>query len=207
MNGYSHLGRETATAHQALAVALDDHPDLSEDDVALVINSESNLEAAIGAAVRRVIELDAVADAAMALSRSYKARAERKKAAVDRGRTEIREALENLGLRRMVLPEATISIGHGQPGVVVTDEALVPARYRRADPRVEAAYEQLLRAAAFAASSGHEEMQADFQGTAEALLAHFTLDRKAISQALKEGATVTGAALGNGSSWLVVRTA
>ena len=205
MNAYSPLGRETATGRQALMVLQEEHPDFTEEDIHLVLDSESNLKDAIGHAVRQVLERQALADAALALARQYKDRGERHKAAVERGRARIVEALETVGLRKMTLPEATISIGRGQPSVLVTDEELVPVKYRRADPRIEAAYEQLLRAAAFAAHHDCAEMQADFLGTADALLAHFSLDRKAIAAALKDGGQVAGATLGNGATWLTVR--
>lgn len=205
MNGHTFVGRETATALQALTVAKTDHPELDEDDIAIVVGAESDLEEAIAAAVRKVLELEAVAEGALALSRVYKRRAEAKQAAVDRGRASIRDALEAVGLRKMVLAEATISVGRGQPGVLLTDEQAVPMAYRKAEPRIDAAYQQLLRAAAYAQAHGNPEMHADFLHTARDLAALFVIDRKSIAEALKRGETVPGCQLSNGSSWLVVR--
>jgi len=135
-----------------------------------------------------------------------RARQAQQEARIERGRAALLDGLETVGLKTLRLPEGTISAGRGQPNVVITDEALVPTRYRHAAPQVEQAFEQLLRAAAYAAANGHAEMQADFHNVAMGLLALFQLDKKAITAALKNGEQVAGAALGNGSSWLVVRS-
>lgn len=202
MNGHHVRQESLAVAGLLEGVRLDGGDD---EAVEITIASESNLQEAAGAVVLSILQDEAHIAGLKETISALRARTDRLAARTQRCRSALLAALEMCGLKKLRLDVATISAGSGQPGVVVTDETLVPARFRRADPRVEAAYEQLLRAAAYAASNGCEEMQADFQGTAEALLAHFTLDRKAIAQALKDGATVTGAALGNGSSWLVVR--
>lgn len=207
MNAYAApVTLEAMAARRILDEACAAGIELDGEGTELVVASETNFNEVLGGLVRRIAEEQALADGAEALARTYRDRASGRKSCVERLRGIALGALETVGLRTVRLPEATVSIGHGQPGVVVTDEQLVPIRYRKADPRVEAAYEQLLRAAAYAASNGHDAMAADFRGTAMALLAHFMLDRKAIAQALKAGQEVAGAALSNGSSWLVVRS-
>jgi hypothetical protein len=203
MNGYHVRQESLAVAGLLEGVRLDGG---DEEAVEITIASESNLKEAASAVVLSLLQDEAHIAGLKETISTLRARTDRLAARTQRCRGALLAALEMCGLKKLVLPEATISAGQGQAGIVVTDEALVPIRFRKADPRVEAAYEQLLRAAAYAASNGHEEMHADFHNTAEALLAHFTLDRKAIAQALKDGVQVSGAALGNGATWLVVRT-
>jgi hypothetical protein len=205
MNAYSPIGRETATAEQALMVLEADHPDFTEDDARLVIDSETDLEPAFSAGVRGIFELEAVADAALALSRRYKERAEQKQAAAERWRADIREALERLGMRKLVLPEATVSIGRGQPGVTIVDEKAVPIDYKHAAAPIEAAFYALHRASALARTCGHQDTADELDMAATGLVGMFLPDRKKIAAALKAGEAVPGCAISNGSVWLTLR--
>jgi Siphovirus Gp157 len=203
MNAYA-LKLE-AQAHLPLAEALRRFGE-DDDGIQCALESETDATEMLRETLRRTLESEAHAEALKETQRKLRERAERLSEAGQSGRRAIQAFMETIGLKTLRLPEATVSIGHGQPNVVITDEVLVPVSYRKADPRIEQAYEQLLRASAYAAANGHEEMHADFHHTAQALLAHFTLDRKALATALKEGVTVPGAALGNGATWLVVRS-
>lgn len=196
--------RQRALARTALVEAL---REIGEDDEGLqcALESETDDIEALRATVRMVIEADAQAETLKELARTYRDRAERKAAQSQRGRGGIHTYCETLNIRKLSLPEATISVGKGQPNVIVTDEQLVPMAYRKADPRLEQAFYQLLRASNYAAANGHPEMAEDFKHTAQIMLPFFNIDRRKVQEALKTDETVAGCTLSNPMPHLTLR--
>jgi hypothetical protein len=206
MNGSTYHVRQEAQAVAGLLEGIrTDGGD--EESVEITIASESNLKEAASAVVLTIMQDEAHIASLKETVSTLRARADRLAARTQRCRSALMAALEACGLKKLHLDVATVSVGRGAPAIVVTDEELVPTRFRQAAPQVEAAYEQLLRASAYAASHGNPEMQEDFTGTAEKLLVLFQLDKRAIAAALKAGEQVAGCCLSNGSSWLTVRVA
>jgi hypothetical protein len=169
------------------------------------------LDAAGWCALDREVLLGILQDEAHAAAlkqtvKGLRDRASRLEARAERSRGALLEGMETVGLQKLQLPEATLSAGRGKPDLVVTDEVLVPLCYRKADPRVELAWHGLMRGAALLASSGQDDAADALRVAAAGLMGLFSVDKKAIQQALKGGETVPGTAISNGAPTLTVRT-
>lgn len=112
---------------------LHDYPELAEDDAAIELALESETDA-----VEFLRSLERVRRQAVALARANElivddlkeriARFERRDEALRRLMFQI---LQAANLRKMELPEATLSIRAGVPKVIVTDETAIPETFIR----------------------------------------------------------------------------
>lgn len=107
-----------------------------EDAKADAIEGETNLHEAIGDAVKRIVELQALDAALEKIVSEAKARRDRFDAQRERIREAICMAMEAGGLRKIELPLGTISLKPVPPKVEVTDESIIPAVYFKMEPKL-----------------------------------------------------------------------
>lgn len=104
------------------------YPELADDDQlrADTIEGETGLEEALRSFVRKIGETECLAKAAGDYAKELnerKARLERRSEAY---RALIFDLMQTAGLRKMELPEATLSIRNVAPKVIITDEKALP---------------------------------------------------------------------------------
>jgi hypothetical protein len=199
------LRRQTHAA-QPLAAFLQNR---GEDDagVQCALESETNVTELQRAVLQQVLE-DATHVASLKeLIRTYRARLARVEVREERGLDALRVSLETLGITTLRLPEATLSVSRGRPGVTITDDAVIPLAFRTADPRIMAAWRALMQAASMLAGNGQEGAADTLRARANDLVSLFTVDKKAVMESFREGQQVPGAALSNGTPSLTVRRA
>lgn len=120
-----------------------------EQAAADAIEGETNLDLALSAALERVSEIETMIAAIKAREASLKERRDRLDRQASLIRTAMGEALEQAGLKRMELPEATLSLRPLPQKALVIDEASIPSQFwKRADPKLD------LRALAMALKEG-----------------------------------------------------
>lgn len=122
------IRRETEAAKTLLANIKDI---ISDDPEALhdAIEGETGLIEAIGEAVTRIIEIKAIDEALGERATEISARRSRLDAQAERLRTAIVVAMGDVDLKKIELPEATISRKSVPPKAIVTDEAALPSRF------------------------------------------------------------------------------
>ncbi len=109
---------------------LAEHPVLNEDEDlrADMLDAELDFPEAIERVVESIREREAYAAANDALVSQYEAQAGKHRAAVLGQKQLIRTLLEAAAMTKVRLPTlgSMVSIGHGQPRVIITDEASIP---------------------------------------------------------------------------------
>jgi hypothetical protein len=100
------------------------HPDIWEDetDRLLALESETTTREYLIAVVRRMLEAEALADELEAT----KARQQRFGRRAEAMRALAHKVMDWAELRKLELPQATLSIRAGVPRVIVTDETVLP---------------------------------------------------------------------------------
>jgi hypothetical protein len=105
------------------------------EEAEIVISSETTLGEAIEAALRRLDEIDGLAEAISVRIKQLRQRAARLDGQAKDIRSAIEETLGLCGLRKLELGTATVSLGAGRPVVVITDASSIPQQWmRRQDP-------------------------------------------------------------------------
>lgn len=131
------LNRETQAA-LALIESLNHIIGDDADAKADAIEGETNLHEAIGDAVKRIVELQALDAALEKIVLEAQARRGRFDAQRERLRTAIGIAMETAALKKLELPLATLTLKAVPPKVEVTDEAAIPARFfKTPEPRLD----------------------------------------------------------------------
>lgn len=126
------LERDIAREREAAKALLANIRDVLGDDTDAIrdaIEGETELLEEIGKAVCRVGELAALEAALEARLEQIKARKDRLSDQAERIRTAVCVAMSDAGLRKLELPEATISLKASPPKVLITSEADIPARF------------------------------------------------------------------------------
>src|SRR5690606_2168612 len=109
-----------------------------EDAKADAIEGETNLREAIAVAVDQLADLDAMADGIRQRETDLRARRKRAEDRAANIRTAILLAMGAVEMRKLVLPQATLTVKATPPSVVVTDEQAIPTAYwKRADPTLD----------------------------------------------------------------------
>lgn len=120
-----------ATAARLLTEALADNG-WDANDIALAVETETSFAEAVAATVRRLDEMEALANAAKALVAQYQERAKGLEFRREVLRDRLGEALERSGVPLPLrLAEGTVTLTSPAPAAVVTDEAVLPDQYLR----------------------------------------------------------------------------
>jgi hypothetical protein len=120
-----------AAQARALVAALRDIGVTDEEIVELSIASETDLREAVGEAVRRMGEIEAMATGLQDRIGQLAARKHALEGRAERIRGAIVSALELADVRRVPTIEATVYLIAGRPGVRILDEDAIPADLRR----------------------------------------------------------------------------
>lgn len=130
MNNIEHnLQREKSAARDLLASL---HHEGAADDAELVadaIEGETNLIEAIGAALDEIDECDVIEAGCKAKAAEFEARGSAAAKRRDRIRASIEQAMVLTEQPSLRLPAATLSITRRPAGLVITNEADIPARF------------------------------------------------------------------------------
>lgn len=131
------LKDETEAARALLANI---HDVVGDDDEAILgtVEGETNLIEVIALAVDRLAELKSHDEALSHLVKSYNERRDRLQNQGELLRAAISVALEAAGLKRLELPQATLTIKATPPSAVITDEAALPSKFwKPSDPKLD----------------------------------------------------------------------
>lgn len=123
--------RQEASAARILADAMRDNG-YDADDIALVVESESNFMEAVAGCVRRIAELDGMETAVKQLAAHYRDRADALSFKRDRLRDALVEAIDRSGVPLPLrMAEATVSVTSPAPSARIIDETLLPEEFVR----------------------------------------------------------------------------
>lgn len=128
---------ETQRARDLLA----DMRDLLGDDadaIGMTVESETNLQEAMHAALKRLAELNGLMNGIVGMIANLKDRGER----LEKQRDTIREllcvAMETAGQKKLETPIGTVSLRAVPPKAEIIDEALIPSRFwKPQDPKLD----------------------------------------------------------------------
>jgi len=133
------LEREKRAA-EALRETLTKLPGIDDDTVRDSIEGETGLHEAIAGAVELLTGTEILAEGLKAKVKEFQGRLFRYEARIDFLRSAIEQAMVIGELKRMELPECTLSLGNRAPGLVITDEHRVPSAFwRQPDPVLDKA--------------------------------------------------------------------
>ena len=133
-----HALQQETVAAGALREALAKMPGIDEETARDTIEGETNLHEAIAAAVALLNHCDAQAIGLEAILAQMQARKKRYEDRAGFVRAAIEQAMTIGNLRTLELPECTLTLAKRTGGVVITDEALIPARFwKPQDPALD----------------------------------------------------------------------
>ena len=104
------------------------YPELADDDQlrADTIEGSTGLDEALRSFVRKIGETECLAKAAGDYAKELNERKARLERRCEAYRALIFDLMQTAGLRKMELPEATLSVRNVPPKVIITDESLLP---------------------------------------------------------------------------------
>ena len=119
-----------ASAHRAMMDRLRAlYPDHDDDDLFDTADGESSLSDAIERVLRRIAIDEGTVAGIKAAKADLDARKARIEQRIDGMRGAILQAMQDADMRKMNLPSATLSVSDRKPGLVITDEAALPAQF------------------------------------------------------------------------------
>ena len=135
------IARSLEHEAEAVCVLLANLRDVIGDDIDAIhdaIEGETSLLEAIGGAVDRLGELEAHEEALAAQMKALATRKERFSHQGDLIRAAILSAMATADLKKLELPQATLSRKPTPPKVLILDEASIPARFwKLSDPKLD----------------------------------------------------------------------
>jgi hypothetical protein len=123
-------------AAEALRETLTKLPGVDEETVRDTIEGETGLHEAIANAVAILTDTEVMAEGLRAKIKEFLARLARYDARVDFTRSAIEQAMVIGELKKLELPDCTLSLSNRAPGLVITDEARVPSVFWKQPPPV-----------------------------------------------------------------------
>lgn len=133
------LERERRAA-EALRDTLAKMPDMDEETARDTIEGETDLHGAIAGVVEMLTEAETMSAGLAVTIEKFEVRKARYDARIDFLRSAVEQAMVIGELRTMELPEATLSLGRRAAGLVITDEASIPAEFwKPQDPALDRA--------------------------------------------------------------------
>lgn len=116
-------------AAEALRDTLSKMPGMDEETVRDTIEGETDLHGALAEVVAMLTDAEVMAEGLMAKAKEFDARLKRYEDRIDFLRSAIEQAMLIGELRKLELPEATLSLGNRAATVVITDETAIPAKF------------------------------------------------------------------------------
>jgi hypothetical protein len=131
------LERERRAA-EALRDTLLKLPDMDEETTRDTIEGETDLHGAIAGVVALITDAEVMAEGLAAKIKQFEARLKRYEDRVGFLRAAVEQAMVIGEMPKLALPDCTLSLGRRTPGVVITNEALIPAEYwKPQDPALD----------------------------------------------------------------------
>jgi hypothetical protein len=181
MNAEQALSKEVAAAralHAAMALVVGDDVETLRD----TIEGETNLHDAIQDVIGSVREDEILVAGLTTIIADLEQRKGRLSERIARKRAAIEQAMQIGELKKLELPDCTLSLKSVPPKVEITDEALIPGRFfKKQDPTL------------------------DKKALADALKQQVTDIASAIKEGREPPAPIAGAQLGNGGIALQIR--
>lgn len=138
MMDVTHILKEQSHAASVLLANIRDVIGDDEEMALTAIEGETNLKEAIDGAVSRILEVEAHGDAIAAQIKALSERKARFEMQAERIKSAIHVALSQVGLRKLELPHATLSIRAVPPKAVISNEAAIPSKFwKPADPTLD----------------------------------------------------------------------
>ena len=130
------LATETDTARTLLRQYVDE---IEDDDEArrTLVEGETSLREEVERAVARLSDLATLTAALKLQEVDAKARRDRFEKQAVAIRTALAVALEAMGEKRLELPAATLTLKAVPASAIITDEALIPSAYQRAEIKTD----------------------------------------------------------------------
>ena len=113
---------------------IETYPKIDDETLFDSLEGTTNLNEAVGVIVRSALDDETLAEALKARIDGMRGRLSRIQHTASQKRGAALEAMEQVGLKKIVEPDFTISVRPGSPGVVVTSEAEVPDAYKVPQP-------------------------------------------------------------------------
>jgi hypothetical protein len=132
----SMISHSLATHHELRRRLRDIEPDLDEETLADTLEGLTDLHELLAAVLRAALADEAIAAGLRELVKTMQARLGRIEERASARRLIVRDAMIEADIRKIVAPDATISVRPGSPAVVILDEHAVPPDYTgsRASP-------------------------------------------------------------------------
>ena len=131
------LFKETEAA-KALRANLADIIGDDEDFAADVVSGETNLNEAIDAAVKRMVDDEIAISGLETMISALAARLDRHQERVKSMKTAIAVAMEQAGRKKIEHPAVTLTLKATPASVIITDEAAIPSRFwKPKDPTLD----------------------------------------------------------------------
>jgi hypothetical protein len=130
-NSPPNLHNEALAARTLLSALSSEQDTFAEEDAELAVASETNLVEAIEAALLANAQDAAHIQTLKSIILTMEGRMERKAARIERRKGAVLAAMEIVGLPKLELATATVSVGKGRRKVIITDAELIPAEFMR----------------------------------------------------------------------------
>lgn len=112
---------------------------LAEDDPFLIdtVQGESDLEAALAKVMREAKQIEAMAAGIDDILDTAKARQTRMRDTVERLRGIVAWAMDDIGLKKIIAPDMTLSVRPGKAKLVIDDEPRLPPELTKVEMKVK----------------------------------------------------------------------
>ncbi len=113
---------------------LEDFPDIDDETLSDTLEGLSSLNEALGAVLQSRIEDEMLITGLKSRLEEMRARLQRLQERSDKKRELVADVMARAEIPRLILPDLTVSTRKSPQPLEVTDEALIPATYWRAQP-------------------------------------------------------------------------
>jgi hypothetical protein len=109
-------------------------PDADDETLADTLEGLTDLSDLLAEVIRSALEDEAFCDALKVRMREMRERTQRLAARAEKKRLLVGETMAQADLKRLTLPDLTLSLRSGTPSLVVTDEDVIPSMFWKAQP-------------------------------------------------------------------------
>ena len=123
------LRSEIVNHQNVRQVLLEAFPDIDDETLGDTLEGESNLAELLADVVRSSMEDRSLACALKERVSEMRERLTRLQTRADQKRSIVRDAMESAGLKRIIEPYFSISLGTAPPSMVVVDKSAIPGEF------------------------------------------------------------------------------
>jgi hypothetical protein len=125
------LPREMAIARAAVELMKHRHLGEEDPDFFEMLENETDALEILRSIIRRARLDDADSEATKAIETQLRERRTRLAERADKARSVVLHAMQDMGLEKLPMPDATVSVRAGRPSVEITDLSRLPERFVR----------------------------------------------------------------------------